>query len=168
MGGSDSRIQGRYSVSPSERLIVNARASRGTLGSNGLGIVFLLLAAITIDTPLMALANAVLSLASFSGYWIAPVAWWARRRNVWLYDSNMEFTADAESLSFRSVGGFSAFDWRLVRGFKEWPDAFLVKLRTQGALYIPKRAINADQVDALRRLLVSKSSEPDDSNPSAL
>jgi len=43
-----------------------------------------------------------------------------------------------------------------------------VKLRTQGALYIPKRAINADQVDALRLLLVSKSSEPDDSNPSAL
>src|ERR1035437_1190067 len=117
MGVLDSRIQGRYSVSPSERLIVNARASRGTLGSNGLGIVFLLLTAITIDTPLMALANAVLSLASFSGYWIAPVAWWARHRNAWLYDSNMEFAADEESLSFRSAGSLSAFDWRLVRGW---------------------------------------------------
>ena len=74
MDTAASAIRAEYSISPSERLLVNARSSRGTSSSNISGVVCLLLAALTIDVPLLALAFVVLSVAWFSGYWVVPFA----------------------------------------------------------------------------------------------
>ena len=81
-------------------------------------------------------------------------------KNGSLYDCCVEFTADDNSLSFKTAGGLSVLDSGLVRDVREWPDAFLVRLRTQGILCIPKRGLDSCQAEAFRRLPASTTRPP--------
>jgi hypothetical protein len=152
---TEPQIHARYSIGRSERIAVAVKTSRGSRFNVFVGFVCLILAATTLAMPLVSLGYMVCSAAMLTGFWMVPIALWTVRKEGRL-SSEIDFAAGEDGVRIETISGKGTLKWPMIKGFREWPEAFLINVGPRMNLYVPKRAFDAGQVEALRSLLTSK------------
>ena len=155
MEPTDPQIHARYTIGRSERIAVAVKTSRGSRFNIFVGFVCLILAATTLAMPLVSLGYMVCSAAMLTGFWMVPIALWSVRKEGRL-SPEIDFAAGEDGVRIETKSGKGTLTWPMIKGFREWPEAFLIDIGPRMNLYVPKRAFDAAQIGALRNLLTSK------------
>jgi hypothetical protein len=94
-------ITARYQGTIAGQLRYVPALNRGSKSSILLSLACLVLALLSLPDVFFATLGVVLSVLISSGYYLIPFAWWALRRNRWLFEAPVEMIASYEGLEFR-------------------------------------------------------------------
>jgi hypothetical protein len=74
------------------------------------------------------------------------------RRNRWLFDAPIDFTASDQGLELRTPTAVRKIPWKAVGHVREMKDAFALMFRLGGGYCIPKSAFEGDDLSDFREL----------------